>query len=255
MATQEKSYKKTLVSTLHHVMKVVHPGRALVTRMYSTAARLRKIHFITRLNLSFQSDLLWWHTFLQAWNGFSILRHPSISHPELRAQTNASGALGCAAVLIPHWLQWQWPLEWQNMGIVAKELLPIILTCIVWGPHLSGHHINFQCDNANLVISINKGSSKDKLVMHLLCSLLFFMANFDIYVTASHLLGVINVTADHVSRGNLHQAFQAVTQAYSDTTFCLPITLTPDDGLDFSSLPPTISPNFVICLSTDLLIM
>ena len=78
----------SLVGTLHHATKVVRPGRAFVARMYSTAAKLRKMHFITRLNKSFRSDLLWWHTFLQAWNGFSILRHPAISNPDICAQTD-----------------------------------------------------------------------------------------------------------------------------------------------------------------------
>ena len=92
---------------------------------------------------------------------------------------------------------------------MAKELVPIIFTCIVWGPHVSKHHINFQCDNANLVIAINKGSSKDKFVMQLLCSLSCFVAHFDICITASHLPGVINVTVDHLSCGNMCQAFKA----------------------------------------------
>ena len=86
---------------------------------------------------------------------------------------------------------------------MAKELVPIIFTCIVWGPYLAKKYINLQCDNANLVISINKDSSKDKLVMHLLHSLSFFVAHFDIYLTASHLLGVISVTVDHLSQGSL----------------------------------------------------
>ena len=49
---------------------------------------------------------------------------------------------------------------------MAKELVPIIFTCIIW---LSKHHTNFQCDNANLVIakgsSEGKDSSEDKFVM------------------------------------------------------------------------------------------
>ena len=35
-----------------------------------------------------------------------------------------------------------------------------------WEHCLFKHHTNFQCGNANLVIVINKGSSKDKFVMH-----------------------------------------------------------------------------------------
>ena len=199
----------SLVGTLQHATKVVWPGRAFVSRMYSTAAKLAKMYFITRLNKAFRSDLFWWHAFLQSWNGLSILRHPLVSsHPDFWVQTDASGTWGCAAVLGSQWLQWQWPQEWHKSGIMAKELVPIIFTCIVWGPRLSKHHVNFQCDNANLVIAINKGSSKDKFVMHLLRSLSFFVAHFDIYITASHLPGVINVTADHLSRGNTSQAFK-----------------------------------------------
>ena len=51
-----------------------------------------------------------------------------MSHPDIYVQTDASGVWGCAAVLTPQWLQWQWPLEWQNVGIMAKELVP---ACIV----------------------------------------------------------------------------------------------------------------------------
>ena len=79
----------SLVGTLQHATKVVRPGRAFFARMYSTAARLEKMYFITRLNKAFWSDLFWWHAFLQSWNGLSILRHPSISsHPEFCAQTD-----------------------------------------------------------------------------------------------------------------------------------------------------------------------
>ena len=91
---------------------------------------------------------------------------------------------------------------------MVKELVPIIFTCTVWEPYLAKKHINFQRDNANLVISINKDSSKEKLVMHLLHSLTFFVAHFDIYLTAS---GIINVAADHLSRGSLGQAFPSLS--------------------------------------------
>jgi len=48
----------SLVGTLHHATKVVGPGRAFVARMYSTAAKLRKMHFVTRLNTSFRSVMV-----------------------------------------------------------------------------------------------------------------------------------------------------------------------------------------------------
>ena len=72
----------SLVGTLQYATKVVQPGRTFVSRMYATATKLWEMHYITRLNKAFQSDLCWRHTFLQSWNGFSILQHPSVSsHP------------------------------------------------------------------------------------------------------------------------------------------------------------------------------
>jgi len=90
---------------------------------------------------------------------------------------------------------------------MAKELVPIMFTCIVWAPHLSKYHINIHCDKANLVTYIDKGSTKDTFVMHFFCCSSFFVGHFDIYITATHLPGVINVTADRLSCGNKHQTF------------------------------------------------
>jgi len=54
----------SLVGILYHTTKVIHPGRTFVACMYSTVAKLHKMHFVARLNKSFSSDLLWWNTFL-----------------------------------------------------------------------------------------------------------------------------------------------------------------------------------------------
>ena len=123
------------------------------------------------------------------------------------------------------WLQWQWPPEWSNSSIMAKESVPIIFSCIVWGRKLSKQQVNFRCDNLSLVVAINKGSSKDTLVMHLLCCLWFFVACFDITVFATHLPGVTNITADCLSRHNILQAFQA-TSVFSMQPSPLPTPIT-----------------------------
>ena len=184
------------------------------------------MHFLTRLNKEFRSDLMWWHTFLQLWNGLSMLRHPALrTTSDLSIQTDASGSWGCGVVFNTQWLQWQWPPEWSNSSIMAKELVPIIFSCIVWGPQLSKQQVNFRCDNLSLVVAINKGSSKDTLVMHLLCCLWFFVAYFDITVSATHLPGVTNITADCLSGNNILQAFQA-TSVFSMQPSPLPTPIT-----------------------------
>ena len=90
----------SLVGSLQHATKVVCHGRAFVSRMYSTAAKLRKLHFNTRLNVEFHSDLCWWHTFLADWNGLRLFRWDD-EHwsPDHLIQTDASWSVGLRSLL------------------------------------------------------------------------------------------------------------------------------------------------------------
>ena len=83
----------SLVGSLQHATKVVHCGRAFLSRMYAAAAKLREMHYFIRLDVQFRSDLWWWHTFLTEWNGISLLRWNDDNwSPEYHVQTDASGS-------------------------------------------------------------------------------------------------------------------------------------------------------------------
>ena len=204
----------SLVGLLQHATKIVRSGRTFVSRMYQTAAKLRELTFFTRLNKDFRSDLCWWYTFISSWNGLSILRkmNPNDSI-NLCIQTDASGSWGCGACWGQHWFQWQWSKQWEPLGIMAKELVPIVMSCAVWGPHFRKNTVLFQCDNLGLVAAITKGSSKDQTVMHLLRTLWFFIAVFDIHIVAEHITGVSNRRADMLSRNNVTQFLLTNPQA------------------------------------------
>jgi len=64
------------------------------------------------------------------------------------------------------------------VDIIAKELLPIVISYAIWGPLLFQKAVEIHCDNMGTVSAINKGSSKDKTGMHLLHYLWFFAALF-----------------------------------------------------------------------------
>ena len=96
----------SLVGLLQHATKVVRPGRSFVSRMYATAAKVKELDFYTRLTKEFQSDLMWWYTFLVSWNGLSLLRSIPYSSPaEFIIQTDASGSWGCGAFFHDSWFQ------------------------------------------------------------------------------------------------------------------------------------------------------
>ena len=204
---KKKATKRKILSLLGHLQhasKVVRCGRTFTARMYVTAAKLKKLHFYTRLNRQFRSDLAWWYTFVHHWNGLSILRNPTMApSTPIAIQTDASGSWGCGAVYNHRWLQLRWSDEWMHQHIMAKELVAVVIMVAVWGPLLAKQSILLQYDNLSLVTSINKGTAKQTLVMHLLRSLWFFTAHYDIALTATYILGVTNTAADQLSQNQM----------------------------------------------------
>jgi len=86
------------------------------------------------------------------------------------------------------------------MDIMAKELVPIVMSCALWGPLLSNKTLEFKCDNRGLIDAINKGPSKERVVMHLLRCLWFFSAFYEITIRTSHIPGALNTAANMLSR-------------------------------------------------------
>ena len=161
--------------------------------MYNVAAKVRNLDYHVRLDRDFRSDLFWWHTFLGEWNGVSLLQIADYPHPpQCIIQTDASGTWGCGAYFQGRWLQWQWPEEWLASSIMAKELVPIVISCAVWGPLLNRKTVLFQCDNTGVVAAVQKGSAKEATVSHLLRVLWFFTAVFNVNLRIEHIPGKTN---------------------------------------------------------------
>ena len=204
----------SLIGLLQHATKVVKCGRTFVSRMYATACKVKEMDFYTRLNKDFRSDLCWWHIFVETWNGLSLLRcvsWPLI--PDIYIQTDASGSWGCGSFCVGKWLQWKWPNKWLSSTIMAKELVPIVLSCAVWGCELAKHSVCVQCDNFSVVAAIKKGAARETTVMHLLRCLWFFVAHYDILLIPEHIPGVLNMTADYLSRCQMHRFFLLILLA------------------------------------------
>ena len=64
--------------------------------------------------------------------------------------------------------------------IAVKEILPIMLVCIIWGNMWKHQSVLAHCDNQSVVDVINSGYNKDAELISLLCNLLFITANLQI---------------------------------------------------------------------------
>ena len=69
----------SLLGLLNHAATVVRPGRAFMRNLIDASTTVKDLDHWVHLNQAAQADLTWWHTFLQAWNGTSIM--PPTSPP------------------------------------------------------------------------------------------------------------------------------------------------------------------------------
>ena len=187
----------SLIGLLNHAASVVRPGRAYLRSFINAAATVTDLDHWVHLNREARADLTWWHTFLNVWNGTSIMPPPD---PTVIVVSDSSGSWGCGAAYRHLWFQLQWPKDWANTPIAPKELVPIVVAVSLWGPYWSDRRVCFLCDNAAVVAAVNKGAARDSTLFHLLRILALVTAILDISIVAKHLPGAQNASADTLSR-------------------------------------------------------
>lgn len=218
--TCRKKELESLVGKLAHACKVVRPGKTFLRRMFEVVSGVHQPHHHVRLNAEFRSDLTWWATFLESWNGVSLLQEfgpRQISHQFV---SDASGSFGCGALWEFRWLQLQWPqscredfVQLTEASITLKELLPVVIACAVWGREWQNSSVLVHCDNVGAVSLINSGYSRVPAIMHLLRCLFFIRAFFKLTLWAVHIPGRENALADAISRNNLDFLFSQIPRA------------------------------------------
>ena len=199
----------SLIGNLQHASSVVKPGRTFLRRMIDLSKHQVHMDGHLRLNAEFRADLQWWATFLDMWNGVSVISALCRRPIDARLISDASGSWGCGAYFGSKWfaLAWSSCPAWAEVHISVQELLPIVVSCAIWGSDMTGDHIRCLCDNAAVVVMINKHTSKHPVAMHLLRCLFFICARFNITLTAEHIAGIINEAADALLRNNLPAFF------------------------------------------------
>ena len=204
----------SLIGNLQHASSVVKPGHTFLCRMIDLSKWQIHLDSHLRLNTEFRTDLQWWVTFLDMWNGVSIISSLCRHRTDAKLVTDASGSWGCGAYFGNNWfaLSWSSCPSWAEVHISVQELLPIVVSCAIWGREMAGYHIRclWQCS----CCSHDKHTSSHHVAMHLFRCLFFICAWFNITLSAEHIAGVTNEAADALSRNNLTAFFREIPLAY-----------------------------------------
>ena len=207
-----------LVGKLQQASKVIRSGQTFLWRMFELSKGTSKQQNFICLNTSFRSYLMWWNLFLESWNGISMSEDPAWKSVPFHLYTDTSGSFGCGAWSDQSWFQYSWPNGLKQQSIAAKELLPIVMACMVWGKTWSKYVVSVHCDNQAVVEVVNAGYCKDPHLMQLLWCLFFSTTFFKISVKAAHIAGRRNTRADALYRNNMHLFFSQVPTANKTLT-------------------------------------
>ena len=112
------------------------------------------------------------------------------------------------------WFQLQWPKVFQHQLIAVKELLPIVMACILWGKKWRNTSMLAHYDNQAVVEVVNSGYSKDAELMQLLWCLFLVKALLSLTLWAVHIKGRVNTIAGAISRNNMVCFYSQAALAY-----------------------------------------
>ena len=158
----------SLIGVLSHTSKVVRASRVFLHRLIDLSTTASSLDHFIRLNQDPRSDLEWWASFIDSWNGISLLALVSNQQRNSTVTSDASGNWGCGAFWGSTWFQLQWAGLLHEAHIAIKELVPLVLAAALWGRQWKGKTILCRSDNTAVVAAINNNMSKVKESAHLL---------------------------------------------------------------------------------------
>ena len=106
----------------------------------------------------------------------------------------------------------QWPQQQLEVGISAKEMVPIVMAAALWGGSWSGKHVCFYSDNMAVVATLNIKTAKCPRLMYLMRCFSFYCAFYRFHVSSRHIEWSSNTAANALSRNSMALFYALVPQ-------------------------------------------
>lgn len=207
---------RRLCGILAYASRIVHGGRTFSRRVIDLLKGIR-----IRLSTQFRWDIEWWEKWALKFNGqATMIRHNYGLGQAINSDASLSGyglisnkwwiAGYYNSQLIPqifqisphlgrHWINLQVGQECTT-NINVLELVPIWLACLLWGHTWKNQQIVCWNDNTQVVASVNKGISANKISMCLLRDIFWQSVHYNFHLVARHIPGILNSGPDFLSR-------------------------------------------------------
>lgn len=197
---------QSLLGKLVFVSACVRPGRVFMSRLLNCLRDMKTTS--GKVNDDMITDIKWWLSFLEHFNGVTLIQHQLHQFSDIRFTTDASLHSGGATCFV-ECITFNFPPEIasQSLHINALELYALVIALRHWAPRLAGSFFLLSCDNEATVQVVNSGRCRDKFMQRCLRQLWFTCARYDLQVHVQHIPGSHNSLADCLSRWD-HQHYR-----------------------------------------------
>lgn len=204
---------QSLTGILNFACTVVRPGRAFLRRIidHTTAINGRTRRRAMQIPASVLRDIDWWIRFGGEFNGVGLLYENEWTHGEhIELFTDACND-GFGAIYGQRFIYGPWTRQQREEARRAKrmsmpflELYALTLAVAAWGHEWKAKKIMLRSDCEGAVAAINSRSSRNEPMSALVRHLMILAARGQFDLRCKHIPGVLNVSADALSRQNLH---------------------------------------------------
>ena len=216
---------RELTGQLSFATKVIPIGRAFLRRLFASLCFANRESFSPIISDECKSDLQWWHHLLHSWNGVSMFLETA--PPDWTIFSDAS-LTSWGVFCHGSWISQCWTHDELHLAMRASrvslpflELYALTSGVLSFAGLLKGKRVSVFCDCQPVVFALKNRSSKDSGIMALIRELCVICANLSIDIVPTHISGVLNRSADFLSRGQM-EPFRALVP-WADTSMTSPI--------------------------------
>ena len=214
-----KRQLQRLCGVLSHAAKVIRGGRVFSRRIIDLLKELPPGNPRVRLTEDFRLDMEWWRQYSADFNGKAKLIHNNFGQgPVLYSDACLqgygfvcgehwqAGAFNAETVPVDlgsviddhaHWINV--PIQ-EDVSINYLELVAIFLALCKFACAWRDQHVLCYTDNTQAMAALNRGTSASKSSMCVIRQIFWICAKYNIYLSALHVAGELNLLADWLSR-------------------------------------------------------
>ena len=193
---------QSLAGRLSWAAGVVKGGRVFLRRVFNKIRSLHHTSHRALIGKEVRNDLHWWYNCLVTFNGRSLL----LDHQPIECVFTDACNEAAGGSFGSDWFYFNWSRDLpvaESFHINEKEVLAVVLAAQRWAPLWCNKHIIIYSDNSCTVASLNKGTSRNAIVMKCLRGLFWLSAKYNFHLTSKFIRGIRNVAADSASRLHL----------------------------------------------------